>query len=635
MPQRSRVGEGFSIIAWGATALLLVAAQIEAQAPQLPPGVNYKAGFPRILMGGKTSHGEPVVADLGLTPGHKSIVFGTSNRQLYVVLYDGSIAPGFPVALPGDVLSSPAIGDLDGDGIPDIVVGCGSVLEYDATGSSSGGVRAFSRTGAILWDHPSQNTFVSDLVPDPVESTPAIGDIDGDGLVEVAWGSLDGNVYVVRGADGVDKPGWPHFVRDTVFSSPALADLDGNGRLEVIIGVDAHLEGPPFNTPAGGCLHVFRPNATEVSGFPVCIDQVIISSPVVGDIDGDGKPEIVVGTGRFYANRAHKLYAFKCDGTMPVGWPVSVDGQVTTSPVLADLDGDGVVDIVVTDEPASPSTMSQVYAFKGNGTLLWKKTPRDFFGNNLSAGHPVVADILGDGNLEVIVSTNTELCVLDKNGVQLTDNGTHAPGSFSFFAETSISSAAVTDFESDGVGIEIIALSAHPFPGAADTQVYVWTSKPAAAPPWGMFRQNVRRLGVVPGTPPCVTVSGPPVPLKFFTLTPCRILDTRKPNGPYGGPALLAQSTRSFIIAGQCGIPLDAKVVSLNLTVVNATALGDLRLFPGSSAPPFASTINFRAGQVRANNTTVGLSSTGVLSVLNDQPIGQVDIIMDTNGYFK
>jgi autotransporter family porin len=150
-----------------------------------------------------------------------------------------------------------------------------------------------------------------------------------------------------------------------------------------------------------------------------------------------------------------------------------------------------------------------------------------------------------------------------------------------------------------------------------------------------MFRQNVKRLGVVPGTPPCVTVSGPPVAMKFFTLTPCRILDTRNPNGPYGGPALLAQSTRFFIIAGQCGIPADGKVVSLNLTVVNATALGDLRLFPGSSAPPLAATINFRAGQVRANNATVGLSATGVLSVLDDQPIGSVDIIMDTNGYYK
>src|SRR6266567_1766306 len=334
-------------VSWCVAALLLFAGAIQAQPqPVLPPGVSLKAGFPKILAGGKSSHGEPAVADLGLTPGHKSIIFGTSAHQLYVVEYNGTVAPGFPVTLPGDIQSSPAIGDVDGDGIPDIVVGYGSTFESP----SSGGVRAYSRTGVQLWDRPSVDQFYPspptplDGLPDPVVSTPAIGDIDGDGFVEVAWGSLDANVYVVRGADGVNKPGWPHFVRDTIFSSPALADLDGNGKLEVIIGVDAHAEGPPFNTPDGGCLHVFRFDATEVPGFPQCIDQVIISAPAVGDIDGDGKPEIVVGTGRYYSGRAHKLYAFRCDGTMEPGWPVSVDGQVTTAPALADLDGDGIVD---------------------------------------------------------------------------------------------------------------------------------------------------------------------------------------------------------------------------------------------------------------------------------------------------
>jgi hypothetical protein len=124
-------------------------------------------------------------------------------------------------------------------------------------------------------------------------------------------------------------------------------------------------------------------------------------------------------------------------------------------------------------------------------------------------------------------------------------------------------------------------------------------------------------------------------PANFYTLTPCRVLDTRSAAGPYGGPALSAQATRLFTLAGQCGIPADAKVVSLNVTVTNGTSLGDLRLFPGSSTPPLASTINFRAGQTRANNALVTLSATGILSVLDDQPTGQVQLIVDTNGYFK
>ncbi len=75
--------------------------------------------------------------------------------------------------------------------------------------------------------------------------------------------------------------------------------------------------------------------------------------------------------------------------------------------------------------------------------------------------------------------------------------------------------------------------------------------------------------------------------------------------------------------------------MSLNVTVTDGTSLGDLRLFPGSSTPPLASTINFRAGQTRANNALVTLSATGILSVLDDQSTGQVQLIVDTNGYFK
>jgi hypothetical protein len=459
-------------------------------------------------------------------------------------------------------------------------------------------------------------------------STPAIGDVDGDGLPEVAWGSLDARVYLVRGADGVDKPGWPRYVRDTIFSSPVLADFDGDGKLEVIIGVDAHLEGPPFNTPDGGCLHVFRYAGGEVAGFPKCIDQVIGSPPAVGDIDGDGKPEIVFGTGLFWPGRAHKLYALRCDGTAVPGWPVSVDGQVLTAPALADLDGDGIPEVIATDYTGT-SAPDHVYAFKGNGTLLWKTQPKDFFGSTLSAGHPVVADILGNGDPEIIVPTNGELCVLTKAGVQLTDDGSHLPGSFSFATPMAISSAAVTDMESDGVAIEVVALSSSPFPSGTDTQVHVWTPKPPSDPPWGMFRQNPSRQGVVPGTPSCGNRA-----MTFYTLAPCRAVDTRNSTGPFGGPALSAQIARAFSLAGQCGIPAQAGAASLNVTIADQTTGGSLTFFPGTGPPPPASTVLFPTGRNRANNIVVGLNG-GIVSVQDNQASGTVNLIIDVNGYFK
>ena len=155
-------------------------------------------------------------------------------------------------------------------------------------------------------------------------STPAIGDVDGDGSVEVIFGGLDHRLYVVNGGDGLSNNAaiWPRDMRDTVFSSPALFDVDGDGRLDIIIGSDAHHEGPPINTENGGYLHVLRFDGTEVANFPKYVNQVVSSSPAVGDIDGDGQPEIVHGTGNFWNSSnnpgnppTHAVYAWNFDGS--------------------------------------------------------------------------------------------------------------------------------------------------------------------------------------------------------------------------------------------------------------------------------------------------------------------------------
>ena len=126
---------------------------------------------------------------------------------------------------------------------------------------------------------------------------------------------------------------------------------------------------------------------------------------------------------------------------------------------------------------------------------------------------------------------------------------------------------------------------------------------------------------------------GVPNNTSFFTLTPCRIIDTRGTVGPWGGPALAAGQTRVFTIAGQCSVPSTAKSVSANVTVAQPTTPGYLTLFPGGT-PPVASTINFRAGQTRANNSIVPLSATGMLSVTNGSS-GTTQFILDVNGYFQ
>jgi hypothetical protein len=131
------------------------------------------------------------------------------------------------------------------------------------------------------------------------------------------------------------------------------------------------------------------------------------------------------------------------------------------------------------------------------------------------------------------------------------------------------------------------------------------------------------------------TVTGTPVATGFHTLSPCRVLDTRNPVGPYGGPALAASTSRVFVIAGQCGIPATALSVSVNVTITQPTSGGDLRLYPAGSALPPTSTINYRIGQTRANNAVVSLGAAGDLGIQCDQSAGSVHFILDVNGYFQ
>jgi hypothetical protein len=127
----------------------------------------------------------------------------------------------------------------------------------------------------------------------------------------------------------------------------------------------------------------------------------------------------------------------------------------------------------------------------------------------------------------------------------------------------------------------------------------------------------------------------PPVAAMFYTVPPCRVVDTRNPNGPYGGPALSANTDRTFVIAGRCGIPAGARAISFNATATLPSTTGDLRLYAGGTPRPTASSVNYRAGQTRANNGFAPLGASGDLAVRCDQNSGNVQVIIDVNGYFQ
>jgi hypothetical protein len=121
----------------------------------------------------------------------------------------------------------------------------------------------------------------------------------------------------------------------------------------------------------------------------------------------------------------------------------------------------------------------------------------------------------------------------------------------------------------------------------------------------------------------------PPPPLDFFTVTPCRAIDTRSTGNP-----VVAGVQRTFAITRLCGVPTTARAVSLNVTVTQPSQAGNLRVFPAGSTAPLVSTLNYVAGQNRANNVVVGLDDQGRLAVLLD-PSGYAHVIIDVNGYFR
>lgn len=124
-------------------------------------------------------------------------------------------------------------------------------------------------------------------------------------------------------------------------------------------------------------------------------------------------------------------------------------------------------------------------------------------------------------------------------------------------------------------------------------------------------------------------------PLQFYSVTPCRVVDTRNPIGTNGGPALTENSSRDFRIRGNCGIPTTARAVSFNLAVTQPSATSFLSVWPSGTPQPAASNINFNPSQFAlSNGAIVGLSgNTNDLSVYNRW--GSVHVIIDVNGYFQ
>jgi len=132
-------------------------------------------------------------------------------------------------------------------------------------------------------------------------------------------------------------------------------------------------------------------------------------------------------------------------------------------------------------------------------------------------------------------------------------------------------------------------------------------------------------------------------PLSFYSISPCRILDTRGPNGPVGGPALNAGASRGFPVVGYCNIPSTARVVSLNVTFVQPTTDGYLTIWPYYTGFPGTSNINAAAWTPAIANAVITPltlnppdgSGNNIYIVFGTAAPGTAHVIVDINGYYQ
>ena len=427
--------------------------------------------------------------------------------------------------------ASPAIGDLDNDGVPEIVAASWDSLK----------VYSFDLLGNVRpgWPIPSS---------DAVWSSPALGDLDNDGKLEAVWASNNQSFYAVRengqellngdgnaGTNGVFKVLGSFYN----FGTPAIADLDGNGVNDIVFGA------------SDGNLYAWRVDGTSLPGFPVALPSSMTGSVAIGYLDGPGDTQLDIAVP--VANDS--LYVIRANGSRRPGFPrrVIVTGTSRSpSPALADMNNDGLLDIV------QASTNGRIYVWDGSGTALplWNGVPYSALTGYATESSPVVADINGDGWNDVVMGDeDRQLMALSGSDAQ------PLPGFPIFLSGEVRGSPGLCDC--DGDGKTEIAFSGW------DKNLYVWDYdypfSPNGQPPWPQFHHDARRTGYagnaafvdVNDDPPAVTH---PAELSFAA--------------PWPNPARRGARFQLVLPAEAAGQPYQLGVFDLAGRLVRTVAAG-------------------------------------------------------------
>ena len=403
-----------------------------------------------IVDGREFINSSPVIAEIdGDTKNGKEVAIGGSDGTLYVFKSDGSLlwksdlqsAKCRRANKKDRLSSSPAVGELFGDGIPYVVIGYGSQKKK----TCKGGVAAFrGSNGEKIWDlelkrFDKKNGFFA--VSHAVFSTPSLADTDFDGQLEIGFGSLDRNVYLLE-ANGDIR--FLYHAADTVFASPIFYNVDDDPELEMIFSTDITAN-DNFKRPTkdGGMMYAFNTD----KDLPYFIDfrgkqrrvwkryfkQTLHSSPVIADVlESNPGDEIITLSGCFFPeasnNKLGRWIKILNPANRRILKTIKTDSCASASVAIADVNEDGKLDILSTTNAGRQfgnKKKTTLTAWDANtGSVIWKTIPKHAGGNDKFIGTfraPVVADIDGNGSLEVLLSNlNGVVVFAGMTGEQLT-----------------------------------------------------------------------------------------------------------------------------------------------------------------------------------------------------------------------
>jgi subtilisin family serine protease len=403
------------------------------------------------------------------------------DDRVSVFTHDGSQLPGWPQTLDPEGIGAltqraPAVGDVDGDGVVDVVAssGNGDVFVWNVDGSLKPGFPQ-----VLPSDQPALMTL-------------ALADVELGGGLEIVVSHFWNGIHIVRG-DGSPLPGWPAAVGGIgVSEPPVVADLDLDGDVEVVAS----------NRYQQGQLFVLDHLGNVLPGWPLALapgSQSNAGYPVVGDLDADGDLEIVVSATTGFLGSG-MVAAFHHDATSVAGWPVVPGVDRIGAPVLGDLDADGSLDIVV--GTGREDLMQQLYVWDNAGNLRsgWPHTsPAN---TNAPFLTPIIVDVDDDGQAEVIASRSTEnfsfelltgfgfpLQVLRANGTPIPELARPAFGG----GGLEDVSPGVADMDGDGA-LELVWTEAtfDFLTGRTRVRSHVWdlTTPADTYQPWPMYRRD-------------------------------------------------------------------------------------------------------------------------------------------------